>query len=329
MNPGKLLLVMLLWALYAAMLIRALVKKQGDQQSRLLVWTMLFFVCVAFTFSGREIELYLDPSFGGFPVTLYIKFFSLTQLAHFYYLITQAVYPAPSQRIQWLQWLGPLTIMGGIVSFGLLVLLDVRNQSDIRYYVNAVRDIIIVLYMVVGIIPTNHYMWHKETVPTMRVKHVLNSLLCYTYLLLALSSLISVVVVAFELAEIEALLPLFLPLTYICYFFVLTAMVPHRWIAVFLIPARLQTYFRLRRLQQEVARLAEVHTDNGRGDLNLLAFDNLELAIYQSIIFILDHFTLIKPATDGNPLYNRLSAVLHSDLSYTALVEEMAALGDD
>lgn len=329
MSIGKFALVILMWMLYATMLIRVFAKKKGNQQVRFWVWVMFFLACLAFTFTGPEIEHYTDRKFGGLPVSTFVKFFSLTQMAHLYYLITRAVTPAPSRLFQWLKWLSPLSLIGGVASFSLLVLLDIRNEPNIRYYVSAARDIVVALYMIVGIIPANLYMRRNEAVPTMRVKHLLNTLLCCTYVLVAVSSAFSLVIVIFEMGDIETFLPLFLPLTYACYFFFLTALVPHRWIAVLLIPVRLRTYFRLRRLQREVARLAQAQTNYDQVTLNILSLGELELAIYQAVIFILDHFTLISPKAGSRDLYEQLSTVVRSDLSYAALVEELAALYDD
>ena len=329
MSGLKLALVLLLWTIYVGRFLQAILQRRGDDQFRIVVWWMFFLACLAFTFTGREVEEATDQLFGGLPVSIYIKFFAMIQIAYLYYRLMHTVNPLPATTFQLLRWLNRISIGTGIVSFAMFLLLDMRSNPDTRYYVSAARDSIVAVYMLFGIIPINLYLFKQEAVPTMRVKHVLNTLLCITYLLITLSSLVSLVIVNFHLGNIEQLLPIFLPLTYLVFVFFLSALLPHRWIAVLLFPARLYTYLRLRRLQHDVQRLTKVRYHFEEMPVRLLSLGELEFAIYQTVIFILDHAALMHPSSEKHHLSRQLAEFLEQEMSYPALVKGMARLKYD
>ncbi|MDX2137272.1 MAG: hypothetical protein SF123_04195 [Chloroflexota bacterium] len=321
----KLLLIALLWTVYGCMLVRALMQRDANNRFRPQVWYLFFLGCVAFTFTGQEIELTTDQFFGGLPVSVYIKYFALTLIAYLYCTLMHTIKPITASTLRALRLVNWLAIGVGLVSFGLLVLSDIRFHPDTRYYVHAARDSIVTINMVWVIIPHNVSLFKIEQVPTMRIKHILNTLLCSTYVLVAVTSVISLIIVVFRLDDINRWLPIFLPLTYLVYFFFLWALVPHRWVAFFLYPARLYAYLRLRCLQRDVERLAELHMN-----LNIMparwTLGELEFAIYQCVIFILDHASLIQPSDDKHHLAYRLSRVLRKEMDYPTLVRSLTRL---
>lgn len=329
MSGLKLILVLFLWTIYVGRLLQAILQRRGDDQFRNVIWWMFFLACLAFTFTGRQVEEATDQLFGGLPVSIYIKYFAMIQIAYLYYRLIHTVNPLPSKTFQMLRWLNPISIGTGIVSFAVILLLDIRSNPDTRYYVSAARDSIVAVYMLFGIIPINLYLFKQETVPTMRIKHALNTLLCITYMLIALSSLVSLVVVIFRLGNMEPLLSIFLPLTYLVFVFFLSALVPHRWIAVLLFPARLYTYLRLRRLQRDVQQLTKVRYHFEEIPVRLLSLGELEFAIYQTVIFILDHAALMHPSSEEHHLSRRLAEFLEQEMGYPALVKGMIRLKYD
>lgn len=329
MSGLKLLLVIVLWVVYAGTLTRALIQRRSDNEFRIVVWGMFFLACLAFTFTGQEVEQATDQFFGGLPVSIYIKYFALTHGVHLYCSLLHRVKPLSERTFRALRWLNRTALAAGVGSFILLVLFDVRDHPDVRYYVSAARDVIVALYMLLTIIPRNFTLFKAETVPTMQIKHVLNTLLCVTHVLIAVTSLISLVVIMFDLADINRLLPIFLPLTYLVYLFFLSALMPHRWTAVLLFPARLYTYWRLLRLQQEVQRLTQVNFHFDSLSIRFSAPSELEFAIYKTVIFILDHAVLMQNNADENHLSNRLTRFLQTERTYPTLVKGLVKLSYD
>jgi hypothetical protein len=329
MSGVKLILVILLWTIYGLGLMRALIQQRGDAQSRLAIWAMFFCACLAFTFTGQEVEEQVDLFFGGLPVSIYIKYFALTQGIHMYCVLLHRVDPLSNRALQALRTLNRVGLVLGISSFILIMFLDIRYQPDTRYYVSAARDAIVAIYMFTAIIPRTIAMFHIETVPTMRIKHLIYTLFSLTYVLVAGSSLISLFVLLIDLYPVDRLLPVFLPLTYVTYGFFICALLPHRWIAILLYPARLYTYLRLRRVRRDVQALTPVKVPLQPVSNQWLSLGGLEFAIYQTVIAILDYAPLLDHSTDDKHLASRLNDLLRRELTYPMIVKGLTRLRYD
>jgi hypothetical protein len=307
---------MLLWAVYIVQFVRVFRQQRGNPQFRFAVWWMFFLACVAFTFTGKDVEETTDALFGGMPISLYIKYFAMTQGIRLYFDLLHSVHPLPTQIFHRLRWLHPLSLWGGVVTFIMVALLDIRAHPEMRYYVNAARDMVVAVYLLMGLIPVNRYLIVQETVPTMRFKLALNLLFCITYVTVAVSSLVSLIVVMFSLGDVERLLPLFLPLTYIVYALFLAALVPHRWIAVLLFPARLYMYSRL----QKLLHTLQLHTGMAAPfkpmPVRVLSLGALEIAIYQTMIAIFDLAAQMRDDVHHEPLIQKLVQFTAVDHDY-------------
>lgn len=328
-SAPKLIAIGLLWSIYIGLLARTLIRHRGTSEFRGAVWGMFFLACVAFTFSGVDVEQAADSAFNGLPVSIYIKYFTLTYGVYLHCSLLHKVKPFSAGMFRAMNWLNRTALAAGGISFALLVVFDLYDHPDLRYYVNAGRDLIVALYMLVILIPSNLSLFKAEAVPTMRVKFALNTLFCATYVLVALSSLISLVVVLFDLTDINLLLPIFLPLTYLVYGLFVLALLPHRWISFLLFPVRLYTYWRLQRVRREVQRLTQIRLDFDLFPAHLSSPAELEFAIYQTVIFILDHAELIPANADQNYLANRLAQFLQVERPYPMLVRGLVRLADD
>lgn len=329
MSGLKLMLVGLLWAVYVLMLTRAVLRRHGLLAFRYAVWGMYFGACVAFTFTGRETELAADALLGGLPVSIYIKYFAMTQLAYLYWRLLDVYRPVRSATRQTLHAVNGVALAAGVVSFGLLASNGSPAHPDVRYYVNAGRDTVVGVFMLLAILPRHVEMIRLESVQTMRIKHVVYALLCITYLLVVATSLLSVGVVVLDLAEMDDLLPVFLPLTYIAYGFFLLALIPHRWTAVLLFPARLFAYWRLRRLQRAVTTLAHERVPYSSPAARPFSLGGLEFAIYQTVIGILDHAAHLPATAPTAPLTQQLTTVLATQHDYPLLVNALVRLRYD
>ena len=328
-SAPKLILICLLWSIYIGLLARMLIRHRGTSEFRGAVWGLFFLACVAFTFSGLDVEQAADSAFNGLPVSIYVKYFALTYGVYLQCSLMHKAQPISAGIFRALKWLNRIALAAGGVSFILLVVFDLYNHPELRYYVSAARDFIVALYMLVILIPSNLSLFRAEAVPTMRIKLALSTLFCATYVLVALTSLISLVVVLSDLTDINVLLPVFLPLTYLVYGLFVCAIMPHRWTALVLFPVRLYIYWRLQRLRREVQRLAQIRLHFDLFPVRPSSPDELEFAIYQTVIFILDHAELMPFNADKNHLSNRLAQFLQVERSYPMLVRGLVRLTDD
>jgi hypothetical protein len=326
MSTGKLILVIALWLLYGVLFLRTMIQKRGPQHLRLLVWTQFFLSCLTFTFTGQDTEIWADAFFDYLPVSVYVKFFCMIQIAHLYHGMIYTIKPLSPARVQGLQHLHRAALVIGAVSFLWMVISGYRPDLSFRYEVNAARDVVVSLYIIVSLLPTTLFLRQHEQIATMRLKHSVSILFCWTYLLVTATSLISLIVVRFKLADIDLLLPWFLPLTYVLYALFLIALMPHRWIVVLLIPGRLRTYWRLCQLQRAIARFTYVQAPDVNHPWKSTSLFELELAIYQVTISILDHIPLLEKRAEAISFYPALAQLSQADLTYPALVKELVAV---
>jgi hypothetical protein len=77
-SAPKLISICVLWSIYIGLLVRMFIRHRGTSEFRGVVWRLFFLACVAFTFSGLDVEQVADAAFNGLPVSIYIKYFALT-----------------------------------------------------------------------------------------------------------------------------------------------------------------------------------------------------------------------------------------------------------
>jgi hypothetical protein len=308
------------------MLTRALIQRRGSAEFRLAVWAMFFCACLAFTFTGKDVEQAADLFFGGLPVSVYIKYFAMTQLAYIYFVLLNAYKPVAPMTSHVLRGINGFAVFAGVLTFALLALSNSPDHRDVRYFVNAGRDTVVSIFMILALLPRHIEMLRLENVQTMRIKHIIYCLLCITYMTVALTSLISLLIVVFDLVDMDRLLPVFLPLTYVAYTLFLFALVPHRWMVIMLFPARLYTYRRLRRLQRKVEALAQRRVHFDPVPLHPFSLGELEFAIYQTVIAILDHAAHLPETAPQSKLTHRLTHFLQTKMEYPTLVKGLAGL---
>jgi hypothetical protein len=325
----NLALIVLLWGIYLLMLARALIQRRGSTEFRVTVWMMFFCVCLVLTLSGKSAEMALDHLVAGLPISVYLKYFALTQFAYLYFLLLHAYKPVAPVTFSLLRGLNRIALACGAISFILLVLLGVRQHPDVRYVVNAARDAVAAVFILIAILPRHLEMLRLETVPTMRIKHILYCMLCVAFGLATLTSLIALVSVVFDLGDVEQLLPIFQPLTYVTYLLFLFSLVPHRWTVVLLFPTRLHAYWRLRRLQRAVETLAQRRVHFDPVPVHRLSMSGLEFAIYHTVIAILDHAAHLPETAPRSKLTHDLMRFLQTKMDYPAIVSGLMRLRYD
>lgn len=318
----RLTLVTLLWLTFGLLSLRLTRLEPGQMRIRLRLWQLYLIGCLVFSVTGEAAEQQVDAVFGGIPVSLYIKYFGMVEMSARYYQIVGPAAPRPVSIQCLLRGLYPLALLAGITSLGVLLLSGTWANPQIRYFVAAARDVVIATYMLLAFLPLNRVFRQQEQVPTMRLKHIFGRLLILTYLAVTASSLISLMVVVFAWGEVSRLLPLFLPLTYLCAVWFGLMLLPHRWTAALLLPERWWTWRRLRRVERQLARLTNTPSDISELEHPV----EIELAIYRTIIAILDEATLLEAETVASPLTRQLTTLLQSPHPYATLVKEMAAL---
>ena len=112
--------------------------------------------------------------------------------------------------------------------------------------------------------------------------------------------------------------------TYLCYVLILAALLPYRWLVPLFYPRKLLLYWRLRHLEGIVKRWSAAQAPAPDLPLRLTHPDEIELAIYQTVIAILDMYPSMSGR--GQRLREQIQQVVAAQPPYGELVQRIASL---
>ncbi|MEP6987942.1 MAG: hypothetical protein ABI970_20240, partial [Chloroflexota bacterium] len=211
--------------------------------------------------------------------------------------------------------------------FGYYFGFPVVPEYDFRLVMIACREIVMCVFIIGALLPNSWMFLQHERVSSMKIRHAASIMCCVGYLLTSVGSISAGILVLLGHYEpIEALIQIFLlPMYFVAVGF-LIMLLPHRFFAVADYPLKLWIYWRLRRVEQRIHRLGNIQGLHLEQSMSILRPQNLELAMYRSLIFILDYHALIRTVPEGKVLYNQIQQIVRSDKSYADLVSEITKL---
>lgn len=314
------------WGIFALRLGRAIWLGRLKEVLSRRIWLQVFLGMLAFTFFGQAAEQVLDSIFFGRPITLYIKSIALLGMVYLYYLTLRDIDPK-ANRYRYLQGLGLGALISFTLIFGFYFWFPVVPEYDFRLVMIAYRESVICVFIAAALLPNTWLFLNHERVSSMKIRHAASIVCCVGYLLTSVGSISAGILVMLGRYEsIEALIQIFLlPMYFVAVGF-LVMLLPHRFFAVADYPAKLWIYWRLRRVENRVRQLGNIPNLPIKKSLSILRPQNLELAMYRSLIFILDYHAFIRPSDEGEVLYNQIQQILRSDKPYADLVDEITKL---
>jgi len=225
------------------------------------------------------------------------------------------------QRARILQWYAPLGWVLMLTS--VLVAYEHRIPTLIQeYWLRGVRDVLLITFILSVFLPGHLRLYTQETVLPMRLKHGAQ------VLFLAIGAPLYVAGSIAQLAIWILQLPVFVspydlvrPIEAFCLLSFCLVLLPHRAFIIVVYPYRLWLFWRLRRVQHAVARWTGVRLE-ARYSIShsSLRLDNIELALYSALIFILDYFReLPQSPSQNDPRVMRL---------HTHIVETVTGVND-
>lgn len=316
-------IVIVLWAIFAWMLRRAIVNHRFMNRRPAYIWIQVFLALVTVSLMGKTIETEIDTIFADWPVTLYIKSMAMLSMFHLYYLTIRDI-DAGSYHYWYLSYLGPSALLGGTLYY--LVFSQHYPRPDFRYLTLALRDAIMVIYLVSAFLPSSFRLWRLEQVSSMRVKHLASMVCCLCYIGIGGVNITVAVLNGLRLPQAESLSTAFVPVVYLGAVSFLVILVPHRWLMPLQYPVRLYRWERLKRLEVRLQVCGAAQPWRPDRSLRDLQPNQLDLTIYRSLIFILDHYPLIRTHPDGEVLYHQIQAVVQSSRSYADLIKTLSEI---
>ncbi len=103
----------------------------------------------------------------------------------------------------------------------------------------------------------------------------------------------------------------------------LITLVPRRLSKLEFYPARFWAYLRLKRVEKRVRQLTLVQFLTQEPPVQIWFPQELELAIYRSLIFVLDYHALLRTTIEGETLYLQIQQIIHNQTTYDDLVNEI------
>ena len=305
-------LISSLWLLFGLSLLRALWRGKLTDPAARNIWLLFFLWTIAFSLWGEASEMAFNRHFGGWPVAVYLKCACMLLTFYWYYRLLKPVRP-DNRAYRYLDYLGPVTLGLGLVSFVVLGLTQPLPYERLRYLVIAAREGPMLVYAVLIFIPYTWQLWRQESHGAIRLKQGA-ALVCFIcYVAAGSSGIAAGIITLLNRPGAPAIVQAFTPTVYVGVVAFMLALVPYRWLALPFYVQRWWLYRRLRRL--------ETHITGEKMPCRLFGSDGLELAIYRSTIAIMDHYPLADAGLAG-----RIAALIAARPPYPLLVKRMAAL---
>ena len=315
-----------LWVIFAIGLFRAHRRQRLHTPKGRWIWLLFFLWTVAFSLWGDAMELAVNQVFKGLPVGLYVKCVCMMLTFHGYAQILKPMRSSTIMIYRVLDLLTPTVLVIIVLSF----VLYARNPSipyaNLRYLVIGIRDLVMGLLAVFVFIPYTLHLRRIETNPSLKLKQS-TALVCFIcFVMVALGGISAFALTLLQHPDVTALIRLLRPFVYIGFFAFLMTLVPYRWLAWFFHLPRWVIYRRLRNLEQIVIRHMDGQATPREPMYRLLRVDELELAIYRTVISILDQYPYMLSSTESLPLYHQIHQATRPDSDYPELVKTLTRL---
>jgi len=325
-NLITILLLSISWSLFGLRFAYAIWHRRLGAVFSRRIWIQVFLCLVAFTLFGEQAEQIVDRLFLGKPIILYVKSVALLGMVQLYEQTLLSI-NITVENYFFLRWLGFGTILFLTVIFALYSLHPWMPLSNFRLEMIALRDTVMCVFIIFSFLPSVWSFWKREEVAFMKLKHAASIVCCISYLVASIGSIgAGVLILANRPTRVDALIQTFRPAMYLVAVSFLLMLLPQHRPRIFGYPARLLIYWRLRQIENRVRHLGDIHNPNLQTRGIILDPEQLEVAIYRSLIFILDYHPFIRLNKEGEALYSTIHQIVRSPNSYPDLVNEIIKL---
>ncbi len=319
------LIVGVLWLIFGWMLCRALIRRRFISRRSTYIWIQFFLALTTVSLMGAAVEQSFDQLFAGHSVTVLVKSAAMIGMFHLYYLSLRDI-DIEAEHYHFLAYLGPLTLVGGILYFLLFNNETILSRTGFRHLTVGLRDAVMLIYLVSAFLPSSFRLARREQVGSMKVKHIASIIACVCYVGVAVVNIAVLILYVLKVPNAEAFGAPFVILVYIGLLNFVVILLPHRWLVPLQYPSRLYRWWQIRRLAQQIQTMAEFQRPSLVLSRRELLPDQLELTIYRLLIFILDHYPLIRIRDEGKTLYHEIQAIVQSSHSYSRLITTLSEL---
>ena len=268
------------------------------------------------------VERAVNTLLGGLPVVLYLRSGLLLLTAQLFARMFQAADPQPRR------WIEPLlSATTGIILLLLFLFipaqwarLPVEQQIVV---VRTLRDGLMCAWIGLFFFPLGLELWQREQVRLMKVRDLLTLGFYGGYMIYGSLSLLHGLLTDFAPRYAADVMAGQRSIGYLCLLLFFLLLLPFRGLRVLLYPRQLYLYWRLRRLGQAVLRQSSTRFSSAPLRVPWFHSRELELATYQNLIVVLDHYRGIGAA---DPVVEQIEAIVLTTPQYPDLVRRLAAV---
>ena len=313
-----------LWLFLVYRFIRALKNGKVAGRTSLHTWAIFFLIYLVALLTVNSVEMWIDGHFGNLPVTTLSRCLLMLAAVLVFYLGIENVY---ARRPKTAEYLVRLTVVDAGICIGLFVWFAIYRPTSTVAIINLLkdfRDVMMVAWTVLIFIPFSVYLWKQEQVRPMKLHRALDLGFWACFLTESVTGM------ALSLAAVSTsswgsnIWTLDRLSTYMCYILILVTLLPYRWLLPLFYPRKVLLYWRLKRLQSTVKRWSATQPSLPGLPLNLKRPDEIELAIYQTLIAILDTYPSMFER--GRALQEQIQQVVEAQPTYGELVRRIASI---
>jgi len=295
----------------------------------LITWTIFMSLGIVFTLRIQAVQPFIDAYFHDYPVTFLVSLLAVVAATAAYSLSLKWLVQR-SPDVYRLRWFHLRLIQAAPGIAGLLVGLMAAHIAGrvssfrVEYMMKWLVEGYGLLQSALVFVPVNRAMFRQEQVFPMRVKHLATLVLTATF---AISAAFSVVFIPpIILTGQSNQWPFLIPRGLIAAFCLVIILVPHRWLALLLLPPRLRRYARLIALERHIEKLVPIRRE---AFVWSQVFDpeEMEMAVYVTMINILDHYRRVDLGDPrGCELVAQIDALWPDCAGYDELVEGLCRI---
>ena len=266
----------------------------------------------------------INVHFGGLPVTALVRNMAILVTAHLYFLLTRHI-DRPSLRIKRIFLrANPAIVVISFVLFMYLVTWQTPSTDELTHIVKSIREGSMLVWTPLVFIPAGIRMRQLEKYRHMRIRYALSLVFFAAFMSECVSGLVWSFTLFF-VPNLQAQALVFDRLsTYLCLILFFVMLFPFRWLMPLFYPNQLRRYIRLRRLGTVVKKYSAFQPAVHRMTFNLIRATDIDLAIYQQVIAILDMYPSM--VDEGETLQRKIQTLVEDQPQYAELVDKLASI---
>ncbi len=302
--------------------IRALKDRKVTDRASLHAWAVFFLVSLIAILTIDSVSERLDGYFRGLPVTVLTRSLLMLVTIVVFFRGIEGFYERRPRLAKYLMWLTTADIGVCVGAFVWFVMWRFVSDDAMIYLIKDLRDIMMIAWTFLIFVPFSVQLWRSEQVRPMKLHRALDLGFWIAFLFDSVTGIVVSIAVLFEVRWQTYLWIMDRSFTYLCYLLMLVALFPYRWLMPLFYPGKLLLYFRLNRVKRNIKRWSA--TQPLQADLapNLAHPDEVELAIYQTVIQILDMYPSMTGG--GRALQEQIQRFVEAQLSYNEFAQKLA-----